>query len=406
MTIQTKTTWRKRKLGEIAQDIRESYLPTKDEKKSYVGLEHIEQQTLQFFDVGRSDETQSAKKVFKAGDVLFGTLRPYFRKVVRPKFDGVCSTDIAVIRPTQKGDGSFLKYFIANQDFIDYASNIAGGTRMPRANWKTLKETIWSLPELDKQKQIADVLSAYDDLIENNTKRIKILEQIAQAIYREWFVHFRFPGHEKVKMIDSKTEFGKIPEGWEVKSILVTEYFAFINENIKRFMGSKIYYATADISGITISGKGENITFENKPSRAQKQPTIFSAWFARMKDTYKVLGFTESNLDLAENSVLSSGFAGFSSSKSVFPFLYYTINSEDFHRIKDLYCTGATQMSLTNDGLEKILILEPIKKLIFDYGQKVLPMIDELFLLQKQNQNLRQARDLLLPKLVSGEIRI
>jgi len=220
--------WQKMKLAEIAQDIRESYSPTRTEKKPYVGLEHIEQQTLQLSEVGRSDETQSAKKIFKAGDILFGTLRPYFRKVVRPKFDGVCSTDIAVIRPTQKGDGDFLKYFIANQDFIDYASNISGGTRMPRANWKTLKETVWQLPDLDKQRTIGNILLTYDDLIENNTKRIKILEQIAQAIYKEWFVYFRFPGCEKVKMIDpirnsassngagSKTEFGKIPSGWKI----------------------------------------------------------------------------------------------------------------------------------------------------------------------------------------------
>ena len=134
MTTQTKITWRKMKLGEIAQNIRVSYSPTSTEKKPYIGLEHIEQQTLQLSGIGRSDETQSAKKAFKAGDILFGTLRPYFRKVVRPKFDGVCSTDIAVIRPTTKGDGDFLKYFIANKDFIDHASNISGGTRMPRAN--------------------------------------------------------------------------------------------------------------------------------------------------------------------------------------------------------------------------------------------------------------------------------
>jgi len=174
--------WQKMKLAEIAQDIRQSYSPTRTEKKPYVGLEHIEQQTLQLSEVGRSDETQSAKKIFKAGDILFGTLRPYFRKVTRPKFDGVCSTDIAVIRPTQKGDGNFLKYFIANQDFIDYASNISGGTRMPRANWKTLKERVWQLPELNEQRIIGDVLSTYDNLIENNTKRIKILEEIAAVL--------------------------------------------------------------------------------------------------------------------------------------------------------------------------------------------------------------------------------
>ena len=82
------------KLGEIAQDIRELYEPTKKEEKPYIGLEHIEQQTLQLSGIGRSSETQSTKKVFNAGDILFGTLRSYFRKVTMPKFDGVCSTDM------------------------------------------------------------------------------------------------------------------------------------------------------------------------------------------------------------------------------------------------------------------------------------------------------------------------
>jgi type I restriction enzyme S subunit len=70
------------------------------------------------------------------------------------------------------------------------------------------------MPPVDEQQQIAAILSAYDDLIENNTRRIQILEEMAQRIYTEWFVHFRFPGHEKVKMVDS--ELGKIPSGWEI----------------------------------------------------------------------------------------------------------------------------------------------------------------------------------------------
>lgn len=263
-----------------------------------------------------------------------------------------------------------------------------------------------SLPSTEDQKHIADVLSTYDDLIENNVRRIKILEQIAQAIYKEWFVYFRFPDHEKVKMIDSKTDLGKIPTGWAVKSILDIKYFKFINENIKKFKGSKIYYATADMNGIMISGEGENVTFEDKPSRAQKEPIVFSVWFARMKDTFKVLGFTESNGDIAKNSILSSGFAGFCSDKLFFPFLYYTINSDIFHKIKDLHCTGATQMALTNDSLEKIAVLEPSDQSVINYGNKILPLINEIFLLQKQNRNLRQARDLLLPKLVTGEIEV
>ena len=86
---------------------------------------------------------------------------------------------------------------------------------VPGINLGILKALQVVLPPLPTQHKIASILSAYDDLIENNTRRIQILEEMAQMIYREWFVHFRFPGHEQVRMVDS--EMGKIPEGWEVK---------------------------------------------------------------------------------------------------------------------------------------------------------------------------------------------
>lgn len=93
------------------------------------------------------------------------------------------------------------------------------GTKMPRAGWNIVKNFEFTIPDMETQVRIASILSAYDDLIENNEKRIKILEEMAERLYREWFVKFQFPGNEKVKKIESGTEYGIIPEGWEVKKL-------------------------------------------------------------------------------------------------------------------------------------------------------------------------------------------
>jgi type I restriction enzyme S subunit len=228
---------------------------------------------------------------------------------------------------------------------------------------------------------------------------------MAQSIYREWFVSFRFPGHEKVKMVDSPM--GKIPEGWDVTSILECPDFQLIEENIRPYEGKKVYYATADIEGIQIIGKGIEYSYNEKPSRAQKQPEVNSVWFARMQETYKVIAFTNANKLLCQKCMLSSGFAGFRSFDNLtFAFLFYTINSRNFHQRKDLFCTGATQRSLTNEGLGRIQIILPTRKMVERFSEITQPNLDMILILHRQNSILRQTRDFLLHKLISGELEV
>ena len=204
-------------LADIAYEVRDLYQPGSAESVSYIGLEHIHPDLLHLSGIGNSSDTQSTKKKFRSGDVLFGTLRPYLRKVVRARFDGVCSTDITVIRAKEPIDTGFLFYLIANPYFIDYATATTSGTNLPRAKWSVLSKIDWRIPGQEKRGKIATILSNYDDLIENNTRRIKILEEMAGTIYREWFVEFRFPGHENVKMVESELEL--IPQGWEINRL-------------------------------------------------------------------------------------------------------------------------------------------------------------------------------------------
>jgi Restriction endonuclease S subunits len=271
-------------------------------------------------------------------------------------------------------------------------------------NLANLKDVCIALPSYQIQNKIAAILFSYDNLIEKNNRRINILEEMAKTIYNEWFVKFRFPGYSKMKIV--KSELGEMPEGWEVKDILDVQHWTFINKAIDRYQGKREYFATANIVGTAIVANGDWVTYDEKPSRAQKEPVIYSVWFARMRETFKVLGFSVVNEDITKRIILSSGFAGFKADSSSFPFLYITINSDKFHDIKNQFCTGATQMALTNEGLSKIKVIIPSSELIKQYGTLALPIIDEMFMLQKKNKVLQQTRDLLLPRLISGDLNV
>ena len=158
----------------------------------------------------------------KAGDLVFtcwGTIGqvglipnngPY------PEY--IISNKQLKLRPNPNlADSQFLFYYFASPQMVAHIRNRAIGAAVPGINLGILKALEVVLPPLEVQLRIADILSAYDDLIENNTRRIAILEEMARRIYEEWIVRFRFPGHEKVRMVES--ELGLVPEGWEVETL-------------------------------------------------------------------------------------------------------------------------------------------------------------------------------------------
>lgn len=122
--------------GDSAALIRNTVKPEDSNGARYIGLEHIEQGTLHLNGYGSANDVSSAKSQFKAGDILFGKLRPYFRKVVRAPFDGVCSTDIWVVRAKDGIDQGFLYYWMASQEFVNFSMQGSEGTKMPRAKWE------------------------------------------------------------------------------------------------------------------------------------------------------------------------------------------------------------------------------------------------------------------------------
>ena len=213
--------WNVKEIGDVCHLVRNSFSPSKEDSRAYIGLEHIEQDTLRLISIGSSKNINSNKLVFRKGQILFGKLRPYFRKVYRPNFEGVCSTDIFVIDANKKFDNCFLFYFFADRRMIEEATLSSEGTRMPRASWKYLEKLQRGFPDLSEQKAIAKILSDLDSKIELNNEINKTLEAIGQALFKRWFVDFDFPD-EKGKpykssggeMVDS--ELGEMPKVWRI----------------------------------------------------------------------------------------------------------------------------------------------------------------------------------------------
>ena len=300
----------------------------------------------------------------------------------------------------EKVDSKFVYYFFKQSNTFNYIQSSNAQAAQPNINLTSLGLIKINLPPLPIQQKIAKILSNYDDLIENNLKRIKLLEESARLTYEEWFLRFRVDG----KRLEINPESG-LPFGWENKSVTECDTFKQDKRKVKEFEGEKKYYATANISETEIIADGEIISWDSKPSRAQIKPNNNTVWFARMSNTYKVLCFNKKNINLQDNSVLSSGFAGFKAKNDLcLPFLYFTINSTFFHELKDLYATGATQVSLNNDSMSFIKIIEPSANLAEEFGSRTLPLIEEISILRSKNQLLKEARNILLPRLMTGMI--
>jgi type I restriction enzyme S subunit len=194
--------WKEKKLSEIVFLHKDTFKPDKESSLKYIGLEHIEQGSLRILSFGNSASVESNKFYFQKGDVLFGKLRPYFRKVIKAPFDGVCSTDIWVCRATDGNCQDYIFYFLANQKFIDEANSSDEGTRMPRADWSYLKNTSWMFPPLQTQRAIAEILSSLDDKIDLLTRQNATLEALAQTYFRQWFVEEASEKQEKKNIGD------------------------------------------------------------------------------------------------------------------------------------------------------------------------------------------------------------
>lgn len=290
----------------------------------------------------------------------------------------------------------FLYYYLKYN--VNYLKLYATGATFPELSATTIKKIKINIPDLATQEKIADILSTYDDLIENNNRRIEILEQMAQEIYKEWFVSFRFPGHEKVKFVNG------LPEGWEVKKIK-----DFGNIITGKTPSTEVY-----------ENYGKDIMFIKTPDMHDTVFTTYSSEYLSEKGH-----LTQANKLIPANSILVSciGTAGIVSINAEAAHTNQQINSIVLNDENLLYwlffscrflkntielygATGATMTNLSKGKFENLKILMPKQELVYLYNNKVNNIFSHIKTLLYFNQNLIKQRDLLLPRLMSGKLEV
>lgn len=204
--------WKKVKLGDVA-----NYVNDKIDIKTFDTSLYISTDSM-LKDKGGIATPESIPEFGKVtkyqhNDILVSNIRPYFKKIWFSNREGGCSNDVLVFRANDKVDSIFLYYILSEDSFFDHIMSGANGTKMPRGNKKLIPSFEIPLPPLTTQHRIATILSRYDSLIENYQKQIKLLEEAAQRLYKEWFIDLHFPGHENTNIIDG------VPEGWEKKKV-------------------------------------------------------------------------------------------------------------------------------------------------------------------------------------------
>jgi type I restriction enzyme S subunit len=334
--------------------------------------------------IGQDDWIRLQKYAVKSGDIIYprrGEISK--RALITPDYqDMLCGTGCILIRNNSSNiDSLFLNYFLAYKPTVDWLENNAVGSTMKNLSGSILSKLPLIIPPIQTQKRIASILSAYDDLIENNLKRIKLLEETAQNIYKEWFVNFRFPNYENTPF----NEETGLPEGWE-KDIIGNQLLT-----IKRNGKLKTdHYEKEGRFPIIDQGNGYIAGYTNNEEIVQNQQlpiVIFGDHTRRVKfvNFPFVSGADGTQLMYPKNE------------KMLPAYFYLSIKSIDLSNYA--YARHFKFMK------EQSILIPDIKTLN-DFNSKVYPLLEQLIKLFSYNQKLKEARDILLPRLMNRTIEV
>ncbi len=381
------TEWRKVKLGDVS-----CYVNDKIDIASFDNSLYISTDSM-LSDKGgitapESIPTTGKVTKYQFEDILVSNIRPYFKKIWKSNRDGGCSNDVLVFRrnPTMILP-TFLYYVLSCDSFFEHMMAGANGTKMPRGNKKLILNYTFGLPDLETQRRIAEVLSRYDALIENYQRQIKLLEEAAQRLYKEWFVDLRFPGHQSTPIINN------LPQSWQKKKLieLVNVQYGYAFDG-SLFNSDKKGMPIVRIRNIPDGYTSDYTTEEASPEYVVRNGDILVG----MDGIFHINSWSGGNALLVQRACSFRPKA-----EELRGFVFQAIKEPIKYFEKTL--VGSTVAHLGKKHIDSIELLVPNNKELFEPFTRFFNQRQGLL---AQIRNLSEARDRLLSKLMSAEIDV
>lgn len=422
--------WKEYKLGDLVEVNERSI----GRNFNYTSIEYIDTSSVteNRFDIPIQttliDAPSRAKRLIADGDTIISTVRPiqkHYGFIKNVKKNQVVSTGFAVVTP-KKIESRFLYYFLTQAEITEYLNTIAEGgtTTFPAFKADELKLLKIKLPEFKTQTDIAEILSSLDDKIELNNKINQELETLAQTLFKQWFIDFEFPNEngEPYKscggeMVES--ELGEIPKGWEVGYLEdVLEFhngYAFTSKELES-ENSKESYHVFKMGHIRKGGglNAEGTKSYFSKSKAQK----LSKYVLKKGDLLMCMTDMKGNVALLGHTALMNEDDKYIVNQRVgllrpkndvgidYPYLYILTNSFDFIEELRSRANSGVQVNLSTNEIKKSKILIAPKSINEQFDLITKSFYDKIFEITNENETLRNTRDFLLPKLISGELEI
>jgi type I restriction enzyme S subunit len=294
----------------------------------------------------------------------------------------------------------FLAYALRGPVMRSVLSNEGHGTNISNLNQDILRRLELHLPPLAIQRKISAILSAYDDLIENNNGRIKLLGEMVQRIYREWFVDLRYPGHENVVLVDSES--GPIPEGWKIGTLgdLVD-----VNASTIRKAEASEAIRYIDIASVTrgVVQQPRGMLLSEAPGRARRRVADGDILWSTVRPNLRAHALL---LEPGSDCVASTGFAVLSPRRASFAYVYAMTTTDAFVEYLSGRASGSTYPAVTPPVFESAPAIVPSGDVLRAFADAGEPLLRLASRLGAQVDTLRATRDVLLPRLISGEVDV
>ena len=401
------TTWTKQKLGDLAEIVMGQSPQSKFYNESADGMPFF--QGVKDFGKKYPVETKwttYASKICGVNDILFSVRAPVGEINIAKKKSAI-GRGVCAIR-SKNNQNDFL-YFLLHAN-IEKIISIGNGAVYSAINKPTLEKLEFLIPDLPTQSHIALVLSAYDGLIENNEKRIKILEEMAQRLYTEWFVKFKFPGYKKAKLVDSSL--GKIPEEWETnrldKYAKVVRGTSYSTEQIDDELGD---FYLVNLKSFNRGGgfRSDGDKYFNgsvKEEQYLKRGDIVVAVTDMTTDRAVISRPARIPSIRSKKITFSADVVKIAPIEIPMAFTYYTLLDYRFTETTKNKANGANVLHLKPEAISEYKVLLPTKKLMDDFERACISIVELKDSLSEKNEKLVKMRDLLIPKLVTGRREI